>query len=263
MREELTLVGGIGIGAALMYMLDPDRGNRRRALVRDKLVSAAHKTSDGLGATARDLRNRASGLAAQSRSMLSGEETTDEVLAARVRSKMGRIVSHPSSIEVAANEGRVTLRGPILTREVDDLLSCVSGVEGVTGIDNQLEVHERAGDIPGLQGAGRQRPGDRFELMQENWSPTARVLAGVAGGALAAYGLSRRDPLSLALGAVGVGLLARGVTNLEMKRLLGIDAGRRAEEIQKKVNISAIETGVQPGDAAQGQPLRTREASAG
>jgi hypothetical protein len=49
MRGELTLLGGIGLGAALMYTLDPDRGNRRRALVRDKLVSAAHKTSGGLG----------------------------------------------------------------------------------------------------------------------------------------------------------------------------------------------------------------------
>ena len=179
MREELTLLGGIGLGAALMYMLDPERGNRRRALVRDKLVSAAHKTSDGLGATARDLHNRAFGLAAESRSMFNRAETTDEVLVERVRSKMGRIVSHPSSIEVAASDGRVTLRGPILAREVDDLLSCISNVSGVAEVDNQLEVHEQPGDIPGLQGAGRQRPGDRFELMQENWSPTARVLAGM------------------------------------------------------------------------------------
>jgi osmotically-inducible protein OsmY len=132
MREDLTvLAGGIGLGAALMYMLDPDRGARRRALVRDKLVSAAHKTADGLGATTRDLRNRAVGLAAQSRSVLGGAEATDEVLRERVRSKMGRVVSHPSSIEVTANGGRVTLRGPILAREVDELLSCVSSVEGV------------------------------------------------------------------------------------------------------------------------------------
>ena len=239
MNRELTLLaGGIGLGAAFMYMLDPDRGRRRRALVRDKLASAANKTPDAIGATARDLRNRARGLAAQAGSVFSIEEVSDEVLVARVRSWMGRVVSHPHAIEVAADQGRVRLSGPILASEVDDLLSCVRGVSGVTEVDDQLEAHDQAGNVPGLQG-GVARPGDRFELMQENWSPTARLLAGAAGGALAAYGFSRRDPLSLALGAVGVGLLARGVTNMEMKQLLGINAGRRAVEIQKNINISA------------------------
>src|SRR5918992_5550350 len=118
MNRELTLISGIGLGAALMYMLDPDRGRRRRALVRDKLASAANKTPDALGATARDLRNRARGLAAQTRSMFAHEDVSDEVLVARVRSAMGRVVSHPSSIEVAAKQGRVTLRGPVLAHEV-------------------------------------------------------------------------------------------------------------------------------------------------
>lgn len=237
-REVTLLVSGIGLGAALMYVLNPNRGRRRRALLRDQLVSAAHRTPDAIGTTARDLTNRARGLAAQAGSMFSREEVSDEVLVARVRSKLGRVVSHPSSIEVTANQGRVTLSGPVLAHEVDDLLSCVSGVAGVADVENRLEVHEQAGGVPGLQG-GRPRPGDRFELMQENWSPAARLLTGAAGGALAAYGLSRRDPLSLTLGAVGVGLLARGVTNLEMKRLVGAGAGRRAVEIQKTINLAA------------------------
>ncbi len=38
MNRQLSLLGGIGLGAALMYMVDPDRGKRRRALVRDKLL---------------------------------------------------------------------------------------------------------------------------------------------------------------------------------------------------------------------------------
>jgi uncharacterized membrane protein len=238
MNRELSLLGGIGLGAALMYMLDPDRGRRRRVLVRDKLASAASRVPDAVGATARDFRNRARGLAAEVSSMFSSEEASDEVLVARVRSKMGRIVSHPHSIEVAANQGRVTMSGPVLAHEVDELLACVSAVPGVTGVDDRLEVHKEAGGVPGLQGGGT-RPGDRFELMQENWSPAARVLAGAAGGALAAYGLSRRDPLSLVLGTVGIGLLARGVTNLEMKRLVGAGAGRRAVDVQKTINIAA------------------------
>ncbi|HLE62302.1 MAG TPA: SRPBCC family protein, partial [Pyrinomonadaceae bacterium] len=221
-----------------MYMLDPDRGSRRRALVRDKLASAANTIPNAIGVTARDLSNRAEGLASQVTSLFSSKEVPDEVLVQRVRSKMGRVVSHPHAIQVKADHGRVTLSGPILAREVDDLLAIVSLVTSVTDVDNQLEAHEQADNLPSLQGEGT-RPGYRFELMQENWSPTARVLAGVAGGALAAYALSRRDAVSLALGAVGVGLLTRGVTNMEMKRLVGVGAGRRAVEIQKNINIAA------------------------
>jgi uncharacterized membrane protein len=232
------MAGGIGLGAALMYMLDPDRGSRRRVLVRDKLASAANAMPKAIGVTARDLSNRAEGLASQVTSLFSSKEVPDEVLVERVRSKMGRVVSHPHAIQVKADHGRVTLSGPILAREVDDLLATVSLVTSVTDVDNQLEAHEQADNLPSLQGEGT-RSGYRFELMQENWSPTARVLAGVAGGALAAYGLSRRDAVSLALGAVGIGLLTRGVTNMEMKRLVGVGAGRRAVEIQKNINIAA------------------------
>ncbi len=97
--------------------------------------------------------------------------------------------------------------------------------------------------MAGLQG-GERRSGDRLDVMQEHWSPTTRLLAGAAGGALAVYGLSRRDPLSLGLGAIGVGLITRGVTNLEMKDLVGLGAGSRAVEIQKTINIAAPVTQV-------------------
>ncbi len=44
--KTIALLSGIGVGAALMYVLDPDRGRRRRALARDKAVSIAGKTGD-------------------------------------------------------------------------------------------------------------------------------------------------------------------------------------------------------------------------
>ena len=91
MNRELTLmVGGIGVGAALMYLLDPDRGKRRRGLVRDKLVSAAKTTPRAIGVTTRDLSNRARGLASEAGSLFSSNEVTDEVLVQRVRSKNGK-----------------------------------------------------------------------------------------------------------------------------------------------------------------------------
>ena len=243
MRKQLVALGGAGFGAALMYLFDPDRGSRRRALLRDKFAAAANKVPDAVSATARDLRNRAKGFAAEARSKVSsGKPPSDQQLEARVRSKLGRVVSHPHAIQATANQGQVTLSGPILAHEVSDLLSCIKAVDGVTEVINQLEEHKQAGDIPALQG-GRPRPGYRPEFMQENWSPTARLLAALAGSALAGAGLRRRDALGVGMGVGGALLCARGVTNVEIERLVGLGGGRRAVDLQKTINVAApVET---------------------
>jgi uncharacterized membrane protein len=155
-----------------------------------------------------------------------------------VRSKIGRIVSHPRAIEVAVHDGRVTLSRPVLAREVDHLLEQVTTVRGVTGVENRLEIHPQAGAVAGLQG-GRGRPGERSALAQASWSPTTRLLAGAVGGALFAYGLTERFPIACVLGTVGLGLMARAATNLELGRLLGVAGGRRAVRVQKTFTINA------------------------
>jgi osmotically-inducible protein OsmY len=156
MDRRWGLVSGIGLGAALMYLLDPERGKRRRALVRDKTVHALHETEDTVRGAALHLGHRARGLAARMRSQCSSVEVSDEVLSERVRSKLGHTVSHPRSLSVNASQGCVTLAGPILARDVDRLLKAVRSVRGVTGVENRLEVHEAAGNVPGLQGSTSQ-----------------------------------------------------------------------------------------------------------
>ena len=71
MGGGLAILAGIGIGAALMYFLDPDRGPRRRALLRDKLVSFTNTAGEAIESQARHLRNRAQGLAHEAGSLLS------------------------------------------------------------------------------------------------------------------------------------------------------------------------------------------------
>ena len=50
-----SVLVGAGAGAGLMYLLDPDLGNRRRALMRDQLVRAGHVTGDAVDVTSRDV----------------------------------------------------------------------------------------------------------------------------------------------------------------------------------------------------------------
>ncbi|MBX6311440.1 MAG: CsbD family protein [Isosphaeraceae bacterium] len=243
LAQDLALVG---LGAGLMYYLDPDRGRRRRALVRDQLIHALHELDDAVEVTMRDFTNRARGFAAKIGSQFTRDDAPDEVLVERVRAKLGRVVSHPHSIEVKAHDGRVMLSGPVLAHEVDDLLEAVASVRGVIDVEDRLEVHKQPGDVPGLQG-GRPRPGIRPELQQINWSPTARLLVGTAGTALLAAGARRRGMARLALGTLGAGLLARAVTNIPLRSLVGVGAarrmvtglGRRPLEVRKTIHIAA------------------------
>jgi uncharacterized membrane protein len=238
MNKPQSHLNGLLMGAGLMYLMDPDRGSRRRAVLRDQVVHLLHDFSDAIETASRDLGNRTGGALAEVRSRVRRDTADDPVLGARVRSELGRLTSHPGALHVVVEGGRVTLSGPVLADEVEDLLAGVSSVRGVSEVENRLQVHESAGDVPGLQGQAK-RPEKRSELMQENWAPATRLLVGVVGGALALRGMRGRGPMDPVLGLVGLGILSRSVTNLPMKRVTGLNAGRRAVDIHKTINVDA------------------------
>ncbi|MBA4143300.1 MAG: YtxH domain-containing protein [Nitrosospira sp.] len=64
------LLWGVAVGALAMFLLDPEKGNRRRALARDKMYSAMIRTGKRVDAKSRDLANRAKGLRAEVRHVL-------------------------------------------------------------------------------------------------------------------------------------------------------------------------------------------------
>jgi hypothetical protein len=188
--DNRTFFGGLAFGAALMFALDPDRGGRRRALVRDKLARGRRMTGEALDATMTDMRQRAQGVVAATRSRFADEAVEDVRLVERVRAKLGRACSHPHAIAVEACDGEITLRGPILAEEVNPLLATVSAVRGVDSVISELEAHESSEGVPSLQGRGR-TAGPSLDLLQSNWAPATRALvaaaAVAAGGAAVAY----------------------------------------------------------------------------
>lgn len=231
------LVRGVAIGAGLMYLLDPDRGRRRRAMVKDQMVSSWHDLDDAMDVAGRDLKNRARGMLAETRSRFRRGRVDDQVLEARVRSEIGRVVSHPHAIEVVAEGGGITLSGPILKSEEEALISAVKGVRGVEGVINRLETHEDARGVSGLQGG---RPvGARRAVLQENWAPAVRFLMGAGGGASMIYGRRVGGPIGSIFSLLGLGVLLRATTNMRLSRITGVGAGRRAVEVQKMINVDA------------------------
>ena len=110
----LSALGCFAAGAGLMYLLDPDQGTRRRHVMRDKAVSAVNESGQGLRRTGQHLRNASRGVVAETRARFRHEVATDYQVGARVRSNMGRVVSHPSAVWVTVVDGDITLTGDVL-----------------------------------------------------------------------------------------------------------------------------------------------------
>jgi uncharacterized membrane protein len=239
-NKSFNLISTLGLGALLMYVLDPQRGRRRRAQARDKIIRYGRKTAEAIDITARDLKNRTLGLAAETRNLISKKPVGDHALAQHVRASLAPLVSHPSSIDVIAENGKITLSGPILAQEVDPVLNHVSSIRGVTAVENRLEAHVEPGNIPGLQGKPASRKSGQVpDALQASWSPTTRFIAGTLGGSLALYGARQLSALGTAIATLGTAILTRALTNMEFSRLTGIGAGRRAITIHKIINVAA------------------------
>jgi hypothetical protein len=85
MNQGLNLLGGIGLGAALAYFLDPDAGPRRSALFRDRLTRLLRVIENGVETTVTDVSEITHGLEAEIRSWLAAEEGSDKVSPQRLK----------------------------------------------------------------------------------------------------------------------------------------------------------------------------------
>jgi hypothetical protein len=155
MRSNLSLAAvGAGIGAGVMFLLDPQMGRRRRALLRDKSFSWTRQAACAIDKTSRDLKNRTQGTIVSIRS------------------------GHP-------------MRGG-------------------------------------------------FAILNSNWPPAIRFLAGSTGGAMSAVGLKKGGTLGTVLSSIGMCAAAFAITNFSFR-----DAIRRAySETQTDMDQQAENRGI-------------------
>jgi len=190
-----SLIAGIGTGAAIVYVLDPKIGEKPRALAREKMHVPRRRMPSGPGAT--DLSKGADGVISQTRWRVLEGEVSDEVLEGRARSKLGFFVRHPSAIKIQVVHRRVLLSGPIMSDEVQQLISGIRAVRGVTDVENRLTVHDNAAQVLAGVEADKSMPAARVwdTIRRARWlSP--RFLMSVAGAvALGVIAYSLNDGL--------------------------------------------------------------------
>jgi uncharacterized membrane protein len=238
MGSRSSLYASAGLGASLMYFLDPIRGGRRRSRMRDLCFHLMHRTTHAAATTSRDLKHRWQGIVASLRNGGRFEDVDDDVLKERVRATMGHFVSHSHAIKVDASAGVVTLRGPIVEREAASLLSAIRRVRGVRHLIDALERHERGLHVPALQG-GQFPAGRRFDVLRPRWGPATRVTVGAAGAVLAFAGARRHGLQASAMRVAGGGLLARAIANVPLGDLASLRWRHTAVDVQKTLTIEA------------------------
>ncbi len=237
MTAVRNTLAGLAAGAAVMYFSDPDRGKRRRALARDRSVRTWNNFAGLLDKAGRDAANRTRGTGCAILDAFRTHRADDDVLVQRVRTRLGRLVSHPHAIEVTASNGKILLKGDILESEFNHLIHRIRAVPGVKEVEQQLQVHESPEHISSLQGGIRREW--RSEFTQQNWTPALRVAAGALGSGLMSYASGKRGARGIAAGLAGAALFGRAVCNRELRRLVGIGNGRRAVEFEKCLHVQA------------------------
>ena len=232
MSKFPSFVRGAFLGSALMYLFDPARGRARRARMRDLLLHARAIERRFVSRAARDAQHRVHGLVERVRHVERGP-VGDEVLEARIRSRLGRAAGHVGAVRVEARGGEVTLRGAALMSEANAILRSVRSVPGVRAVHDELDRHAIA-DIPALQGqlAPRSRAG--------MWPPSLQLGAIAGGAVLATWGvLARRGLTGALLATAGSTLALRGGLNMPFSDLLAHATGRRGIEITKTITVRA------------------------
>ena len=117
-----------------MYYLDPELGERRRALLAELVRSGLPGERRPRGRIVRRSYHR----------VTQADPRSDAELRARVQDLLGRTASFPGAIQVDVENGVVRLSGRVLAQERDALLHQVLQTPGLQKLVNAMTSHDRA-----------------------------------------------------------------------------------------------------------------------
>ncbi len=132
--SRLVMVGAAG--AALAYFFDPDRGDRRRSLARDRVSAFLRRGRRSATQRAELAAGRASGATADAVSELRPVEYDDATLSEKVYTYLNADPRYNGRVNVSAQNGEVVLIGEV--DDPDDVVRRVRKVKGVGPIKSLL-----------------------------------------------------------------------------------------------------------------------------
>ncbi len=158
LRDTGTMLLGAGIGAGLMYLLDPHAGRRRRAIIRDQVLSFTHSAQLEANRRKQGLINRTRGQVMELRRRTIEGAVDDDTLEQRARAQVGHVISHPGALEFQARKGLVIIAGPVFRGEKQSIEQRLRKTRGVKSWDlSGIQEHDTGERVPGLQGVVRRQ----------------------------------------------------------------------------------------------------------
>ena len=158
-RKAPVFVAG-AVGAAGAYFFDPDTGNRRRAVARDRVTAFFRQRGRDASRFARtgaqQAKGRAEGAVAEA-TPSPPKDLNDPALENKVQSEIFRAADAPKGeVNVNVENGVVYLRGQVDSAEqIEKLVDATHAVEGVRGVENLLHT---PGESPPTKHDGTSSP---------------------------------------------------------------------------------------------------------
>ena len=145
---------GAAMGAALAYFFDPETGNRRRSMTRDRVLAFFRRSGRKAGSAGQTVKSQAYGMTKKAAHLKERpkEQPDDATLAAKVETELFRDADVPKGdINVNAENGVVYLRGQVADDGlVEALGKSAKKINGVREVENLL--HTPGTPAPTKQG---------------------------------------------------------------------------------------------------------------
>ena len=133
---------GLLMGAAAMYLLDAENGERRRAAVARRVEQYRAEVERTLDRETTQARERLRGTTRAALWRVRERFVSDEEIAREITARMEEVLPFEEAglIQVTVRRGHVVLEGSIAEERLNRLLGRVATLPGVRGLENRLTV---------------------------------------------------------------------------------------------------------------------------